>query len=438
MIQLQLSLATIIKVGKTARLLLLGVWFVLVTLVCLEKPAKAQSCPVNSSCNAVFESLVIPSRFSTASNHVFKGEQESPDGLFYDEAIGLSFNRTWNPYAGSGRDDPTQPLTSLELESYWNGNAEFNLDLSPANSNSLIRPFGYAAAYNGSGAYFQLGGSPYSAGASSAQLYSGTGSNALLILTDRSSASSSSNMLQMSRYSGSSSVAWKAGGIPRLNFALQRNLDANSFSNFGVLRFGGEWDYGEPLMEFESIGLSAILLRSVPVTTDSAPRFVLLANGDLEWGPGSTASDTDLYRSAASTLSTDGNLVVRGNLAVTGQKMALVETASYGQREVYAVESPGEWFEDFGSAKLTSTQATVRIDPVFGETVATDREYHVFLTPNGRCTLYVAEKKPTFFEVRRLTGSRRCVFDYRIVAKRKGYETVRLAQIPDGQIAKSR
>jgi len=70
----------------------------------------------------------------------------------------------------------------------------------------------------------------------------------------------------------------------------------------------------------------------------------------------------------------------------------------------------------------------VRVDPVFGETVSTDREYHVFLTPSGRCSLYVADKELTFFRVKRLTGSLGCAFDYRIVAKRKGYENVRLAQ----------
>ena len=431
-------LPTMIKVSRRSRALPLVVLSVLVTLVCLVEVAKAQTCPNSPSCNAVFESLVIPSRFSTASNHILKGEQASPDGLFYDEAIGFSFNRTWDPYAGAGRDDPTEPMASLDLESYWNGNAEFNLDLSPANSNSIIRPFGQSAAYNGSGALFLVGGSPYSPGAASVQLYGGTGSTALLTLTEQNGGSTANNMLQMSRNSGGASVAWRAGGIPRVNFALQPNADANSFSNFGVLKFVGEWDYGEPVIEFESTGVGALLLRSVPAATDSAPRFMLLANGNLNWGSGSAVTDTDLYRSAASTLSTDGNFVIGGNLAVTGQKAALVKTASYGRREVYAVESPGEWFEDFGSAALTGTQAIVRIDPVFGETVTTNRKYLVFLTPNGSCSLYIADKRQTFFTVRRLAGSRNCAFDYRIVAKRRGYETVRLAQIPDVQTRKQK
>jgi hypothetical protein len=72
----------------------------------------------------------------------------------------------------------------------------------------------------------------------------------------------------------------------------------------------------------------------------------------------------------------------------------------------------------------------VRIDPVFADIVNTRSEYHVFLTPGGACTLYVADKQPTFFIVKRLTGARGCPFDYRIVAKRKGQENVRMAQIP--------
>jgi hypothetical protein len=75
----------------------------------------------------------------------------------------------------------------------------------------------------------------------------------------------------------------------------------------------------------------------------------------------------------------------------------------------------------------------VRVDPVFGETVNTNREYHVFLTANGKCSLYVAEKKSGFFKVKRLNGSRSCAFDYRIVAKRRGYENVRLSGLQSAQ-----
>jgi hypothetical protein len=53
----------------------------------------------------------------------------------------------------------------------------------------------------------------------------------------------------------------------------------------------------------------------------------------------------------------------------------------------------------------------------------------VFLTPNGDCKgLYVSQKSPTSFVVRELGGgTSNIVFDYRIMAKRKGYEQTRLA-----------
>lgn len=71
----------------------------------------------------------------------------------------------------------------------------------------------------------------------------------------------------------------------------------------------------------------------------------------------------------------------------------------------------------------------MNLEPVFGQTVNTEMDYHVFLTPNGDCKgLYVSQKTPTSFEVRELGGGTSSIaFDYRIMAKRKGYESVRLA-----------
>jgi len=93
------------------------------------------------------------------------------------------------------------------------------------------------------------------------------------------------------------------------------------------------------------------------------------------------------------------------------------------------------WFEDFGSAKLKEGKAVVEIDPTFVETVNTDVDYHVFLTPRGQCMgLYVANQKGTSFEVGELNGGKSDVsFSYRIVAKRKGYEDQRLVKVNDDQ-----
>ncbi len=119
-----------------------------------------------------------------------------------------------------------------------------------------------------------------------------------------------------------------------------------------------------------------------------------------------------------------------GDIGCTGSKNALVPIDA-GKRTVAlsAIESPQNWFEDFGSEQLSNGAAVVRLEPDFGQTVNTGVEYHVFLTPNGDCKgLYVSQKSSTSFEVRELGGGQSNVrFDYRIVALRKNYEHIRLA-----------
>jgi hypothetical protein len=119
-----------------------------------------------------------------------------------------------------------------------------------------------------------------------------------------------------------------------------------------------------------------------------------------------------------------------GNLGCSGSKSAVVPVDG-GSRKValYAIEGPENWFEDAGSAQLSNGAAIVSLEQVFGQTVNTETDYHVFLTPKGDCKgLYIAQESPTSFEVRELGGGTSSIaFDYRIMAKRKGYENVRLA-----------
>jgi hypothetical protein len=119
-----------------------------------------------------------------------------------------------------------------------------------------------------------------------------------------------------------------------------------------------------------------------------------------------------------------------GDLFCTGSKSAVVPVDG-GSRKValYAVEAPENWFEDLGSGQLSNGSARIVLEPTFAQTVDTDLDYHVFLTPRGECEgLYVTDLTPSGFEVRELRhGSSSIAFDYRIIAKRKNYETVRLA-----------
>ena len=123
---------------------------------------------------------------------------------------------------------------------------------------------------------------------------------------------------------------------------------------------------------------------------------------------------------------------IHANLTCNGKTINVVK-ADGGARQVslYAMQSPENWFEDFGSGVLRNGTMTVPLDPTFASTVNTAIDYHVFLTPHGECEgLYVTNLTPSGFEVRELHhGSSNVAFDYRIVAKRAGSENQRLEDV---------
>ena len=137
---------------------------------------------------------------------------------------------------------------------------------------------------------------------------------------------------------------------------------------------------------------------------------------------------TGLFRTFSASDSAGTCGFGNGNLSCTGQVKSLVP-AGGGARmvETYAMQSPENWMEDFGSGALNHGVAVVRVDPTFAETVSDTSEYHVFLTPKGDSKgLYVINETATSFEVRESGGGvSSLAFDYRIVAKRRGFESQR-------------
>jgi hypothetical protein len=117
-----------------------------------------------------------------------------------------------------------------------------------------------------------------------------------------------------------------------------------------------------------------------------------------------------------------------GNLNCSGQKHAIIPVDG-GKRKVAlsSIESPQNWFEDAGSTQLVNGAAEVALDPDFIQTVNTELDYHVFLTPYGDCKgLYVTNRTAKSFEVRELGGGTASLsFGYRIMALRRKYENVR-------------
>lgn len=125
-----------------------------------------------------------------------------------------------------------------------------------------------------------------------------------------------------------------------------------------------------------------------------------------------------------------GDLWISGDFSANGTKSAIVPTESHGDVKLYAMESPENWFEDFGLGQMQNGFAIIEIESVFAETVNLTVDYHVFLTPLGDCPLFVADKTPVSFTVQAMNGENCSIsFDYRIVAKRLGYEDIRLEPV---------
>ncbi|SPF43848.1 hypothetical protein SBA1_500001 [Candidatus Sulfotelmatobacter kueseliae] len=146
---------------------------------------------------------------------------------------------------------------------------------------------------------------------------------------------------------------------------------------------------------------------------------------DNAWSGGGLFFAENLYTGALCII--DSN----GTFSCTGGAASAVVPVNGGSRKValYAVEAPENWFEDFGSGRLSNGEAVIQLESTFVQTVNTGTDYHVFLTPRGECEgLYIAEVTSGAFTVRELHhGASSVSFDYRIVARRKGYENVRLA-----------
>ena len=139
------------------------------------------------------------------------------------------------------------------------------------------------------------------------------------------------------------------------------------------------------------------------------------------------------------TVDASGNLNISGNLVVNGTKSSTAKLQDGREVKLYAVESPENWFEDFGNGVLHGGVAWIPLDASFAQSTNTAVAYHVYLTPNGDSRgLYVARKTATGFEVREQGGGNSMVgFDYRIVARRRGYESLRLAEVnrPKSQVS---
>jgi hypothetical protein len=128
----------------------------------------------------------------------------------------------------------------------------------------------------------------------------------------------------------------------------------------------------------------------------------------------------------------EGSVYVSGNLVVEGVKSAAIKLGDNDYRTVYCQESPENWFEDFGEGQLVSGTAHIDLEPLFLQSVTIDDAHpmRVFVQLEGDCRGVYVTKGATGFDVRELQGGNGNVsFSYRVVAKRKGFEDVRMATV---------
>lgn len=170
---------------------------------------------------------------------------------------------------------------------------------------------------------------------------------------------------------------------------------------------------------------------------------------DVEGFSGSPALEADTLGGGPAMLATSsgcdcdimsldnaGNLNITGILTQGGAQLTRTKTVTGHPVDTYSAQQSEPTVEDFGQGQLVNGQASVRIDPAFGNTMDQRASYLVFITPDGDSRgLYTTQKSSSGFIVRENGGGRSTLaFDYRIVGKPFGNSSARLpaaqGQIP--------
>jgi hypothetical protein len=133
---------------------------------------------------------------------------------------------------------------------------------------------------------------------------------------------------------------------------------------------------------------------------------------------------------SASGGTTNYGVYYSGGLGGSGSKSAIVRTEE-GPRALYCQESPENWFEDFGSGEIRGGRAAVQLARDFFLTVTIDSKnpMKVFITPNADIGRWWVEKGSAGFVLMAPEAPEGANFDYRVVAKRRGYEDLRLEKV---------
>ncbi|WP_435270934.1 hypothetical protein [Streptomyces sp. 1222.5] len=167
-------------------------------------------------------------------------------------------------------------------------------------------------------------------------------------------------------------ISWGSGTASRDTTLYRTAVNAlktdGALSVVGMLTASGGATFttAAPLSQAATSGTTAFRATAVGDTTD---RFQMKGSGLLEWGDGTNARDTNLYRSAADTLKTDDSLVVTGNLTAGN-----ITTGAQGTWTPTWSTTSGAHLPSFGNATIACYYAKVgrmvffNFDITFGST----------------------------------------------------------------------
>lgn len=123
----------------------------------------------------------------------------------------------------------------------------------------------------------------------------------------------------------------------------------------------------------------------------------------------------------------NGSFNINGPLHVSGSKNSVVET-SQGYLAINAYETAEYYFGDIGESNTgDSGQVVIGIDRIFNETVNTNVQYQVFITPYSDAHVWVEQRHNNRFVVK--SDKPNAEFGWELKAKRKGYEDHRLRKV---------
>ncbi len=151
-------------------------------------------------------------------------------------------------------------------------------------------------------------------------------------------------------------------------------------SSVGVIGVWGSTNLGIGVFGTTNLG------AGVPTNkiTDQGIGVIGLANTGVG-AAGMSIAGTGVFGSSESGVAGHfkGAVMIEGDLTIVGgTKSAAVPHTDGSYRQMYCVESPESWFEDFGEASLVNGNGEVQLDSDFA-TLVDVNSYQVFLTAYG-------------------------------------------------------